>query len=36
MNKYYVKISYNYIRYGHLTSNVYAEDEYDKEPAQWH
>lgn len=27
MNKYYVKIPYNYVRYGHLSCYVYAEDE---------
>jgi len=27
MNKYFVKIPYNYVRYGHLTCFVYAEDE---------
>jgi len=27
MNKYFVKIPYSYIKYGHLTCYVYAEDE---------
>jgi len=31
MNKYYVKIPYSYMRYGHLTCYVYAEDEEEAE-----